>query len=117
MQGDQSFFEPWRQDLEARRDAIYEGLGAMEGVSCSKPLGTFYILADIRDLLGRTTPDGEPVNDAVAMCKYLLDGARVAGVPGDPFGAPGFVRFSFACAMDVVREGLTRIGDALAALR
>lgn len=117
LTGDQSFFAPWLADLARRRDVIYRGLDAIEGVTCTAPRGTFYALADVRGVLGRARPGGGPITDAIELCMYLLDAVGVAAVPGDAFFAPGFVRFSFACSTDVVERGVARVGEALAALR
>lgn len=117
LQGDQSFFDEWMVSLTERRDRIVAGLNAMDGVSCLVPDGTFYVLADMRQLLERRRPDGEPLGGDVALARYLLDEAKVAAVPGDPFRAPGFIRFSFACSIDQVEAGLERIGGALAGLK
>jgi aspartate aminotransferase len=117
LEGDQSFFQPWLSELERRRDAMCRGLNAMDGVTCADSRGTFYAFADVRGVLGRSRPGGGPIADASALCMYLLDEARVAAVPGDAFSAPGFVRFSFACSMDVVQRGIVRVGEALSSLR
>jgi aspartate aminotransferase len=66
--------------------------------------------------LGRRTPDGQVVTDDVALVNYLIEAGRVAIVPGSGFGAPGFVRLSYACSMNDIREGLDRTAAALAAL-
>lgn len=116
LDGDRTFFSEWMTQLQRRRDVIVEGLNAMDGVTCRKPEGTFYVLADVRPLLGRRPAGGEPLNDAVALARFLLDEARVAVVPGDPFRAPGFVRFSFACSLEQVEAGIERVGGALAGL-
>jgi len=117
LRGDQSFFDEWMVSLTERRDRIVAGLNSMEGVSCLAPDGTFYVLADMRGLLGRRPPKGEPIEDDVALARYLLDEARVAAVPGEPFHAPGFVRFSFACSIEQVTAGLERVGSALSRLQ
>lgn len=82
-------------------------------------MGSFYAFADVTGIIGRSRPGGakSPIEDSVDLCKYLLDEAKVAAVPGDGFRAPGFVRFSFACSMDVVQRGIARVGEALSALR
>jgi aspartate aminotransferase len=117
LQGDQSFFDEWMVSLTERMEVIVAGLNAMEGVTCRQPEGTFYAMADVRGALGRRPAGGEPIVDSVALARYLLEAARVAVVPGEPFQSPGFVRFSFACTLEQVKTGLERVGEALAALR
>lgn len=111
--GDQQFFFDWLKVLEQRRDLVVEGLGAIEGIHCASPRGTFYAMADVSALLGRRSAEGAQVDDAVDFCKVLLDEAKVAAVPGEGFKAPGFVRLSFACGTEVVREGLDRIAKVI----
>jgi aspartate aminotransferase len=57
------------------------------------------------------------VADDVALCNYLVEEGRVAVVPGSGFGAPGFVRLSYACSSEDIRRGLDRMGDALTRLQ
>jgi aspartate aminotransferase len=117
LEGDQTFLEPWLRELQARRDLVVRSLVALDGIECASPRGTFYALADVRGVLGRHTARGDGIGDAVSLCKYLLDEAKVAAVPGEGFRAPGFVRLSFACATDVIRDGMSRIAEAVGALR
>ncbi len=86
-----------------RRDVIVAGLNAM-GLPTPTPHGAFYVMADTRSI----DPD-----ENVAGAE-LLERARVAVVPGTDFGAPGFVRMSYACSLDQVRTALARIAAVLA---
>jgi aspartate aminotransferase len=97
-----------------RRDAIVAGLSAIDGLECSIPEGAFYVFPDVRGLLGRPLgPNGKVVNSAAELCAYLLDDALVTVVPGEAFGTPGFVRLSYALALDQLQEGVRRMQDAL----
>ncbi len=99
-----------------RRDAIVAGLSSIEGLSCAEPEGAFYVFPDVRALLGRALgPNGRVVNTSAELCAYLLDEALVTVVPGEAFGAPGFVRLSYALGMDQLHEGVSRIQTALRA--
>ena len=64
----------------------------------------------------RRTSDGAVLEDDVSVCKHLVDVGNVAIVPGSGFGAPGFARLSYACAMDDIRRGVERIANTLGAL-
>jgi aspartate aminotransferase len=104
-----------RLAFQERRDAIHEGLDALDGVRCSRPRGAFYIFPDVSGLFGRS--DGErTLRSGEDVAAFLLDRARVAVVPGEAFGAPSHVRFSYAVSMERLREGLGRVAEALAAL-
>lgn len=99
-----------------RRDAIVAGLSAVDGVDCPEPEGAFYVFPDVRGVFGRPLgPTGRVVQSASELCAYLLDDALVAVVPGEAFGMPGFVRLSYALAMDPLLEGVARIQKAFAA--
>jgi aspartate aminotransferase len=97
-----------------RRDAIVEGLSRIDGVECAEPEGAFYVFPDVRQLYGRPLgPNGRVANSSNELAAYLLDDALVATVPGEAFGTPGFLRFSYALGMDQLREGVARVQEAL----
>jgi aspartate aminotransferase len=98
-----------------RRDAIVAGLSKIDGLAVSQPEGAFYVFPDVRGLYGRPLgPKGKVVNSAEEVSAYLLDDALVVTVPGEAFGTPGFIRFSYALAMDQLLEGVERIQRAFA---
>jgi aspartate aminotransferase len=99
-----------------RRDAIVAGLGAIDGLFCQPPEGAFYVFPDVRGLFGRPLgPKGRIVQSSAELSAYLLDEALVVTVPGEAFGSPGFVRFSYALSMEQLVEGVSRVQDALRA--
>jgi aspartate aminotransferase len=91
-------------EYAARRDVMIAGLNAVPGVACAPPAGAFYAFPRVTGLYGRLG-----VADAASVARILLEEARVAVVPGEAFGAPGYVRFSYALGLDRIREGLDRI--------
>jgi aspartate aminotransferase len=97
-----------------RRDAIVEELSRVPGFDCPTPEGAFYVFPDARGLLNRPLgPNGKVVASTIELSAYLLDEALVNTVPGEAFGTPGFVRFSYALGMDDLREGIHRIAAAV----
>jgi aspartate/methionine/tyrosine aminotransferase len=90
-------------------------LRELDGVSCVEPEGAFYAFPNVSGVFGKRAGDG-PINSGQQLAEYLLDRARVAVVPGDAFGAPEHIRISYAVSVERIREGVRRIGDALAAL-
>ncbi|HTE54352.1 MAG TPA: pyridoxal phosphate-dependent aminotransferase [Kofleriaceae bacterium] len=116
LSGSQDCVGAMRAEFDARRLEMVARLRAIPGVSLHEPLGAFYCFPDVSRYLGRRTPDGETVVDDVALVNYLIESARVAVVPGSGFGAPGFVRLSYACSMDDIRTGVDRLAAGLAAL-
>lgn len=105
-----------RDKFDERRRAIVAGLRAIDGVQCNEPGGAFYAFPDVSAFVGRKTPSGSVIADDVQLCQYLLESGKIAVVPGTGFGAPGFVRLSYACSMDNITAGVARMGEALAAL-
>jgi aspartate/glutamate/aspartate-prephenate aminotransferase len=99
-----------------RRDFVVRRLRLIPGVALDPPAGAFYVLPDVAALVG----DGAvaagfgPVPDVDALCRYLVESANVALVPGDAFGAPTCVRISYAASMETLAAALDRIEAALA---
>ncbi|MGA7145103.1 MAG: pyridoxal phosphate-dependent aminotransferase [Desulfobacterales bacterium] len=94
---------------DQRRHLVYEGLNAIDGISCLKPESTFYAFPNISST-GRSSWE---------FAKYLVKEHKVAVVPGSIFGSAGegYVRLSFAAGMDQLKEGIARIARGVAALR
>lgn len=114
--GDQQCVEQMRAVFEQRRDRMVKGLNDIEGLSCRMPRGAFYALANATGLLGKRS--GEMVlQDDESVARWLLEEARVAVVPGSAFGAPGYLRFSFAVSSERIERGLERIAEAIVRLQ
>jgi aspartate aminotransferase len=87
-----------------RRDRIVAGLRAIPGITCTSPHGAFYAFPNISKHLGGKSG----CEDTPALARQLLDKAHVAVVAGDAFGAPGYLRLSYATSMERIDEGLRR---------
>jgi aspartate aminotransferase len=98
---DQSFIEGMRSEYEKRRDYMVSRVSAMKNVSCFKPGGAFYLFCDV-SRTGR---------DSVRTATALLEEAKVAVIPGEPFGAPEWIRLSFATGMDKIRKAMDRMEE------
>lgn len=98
--------------FEERRNYIVDRLNKMPGVSCFKPIGSFYVFPNFSSYYGRSY-QGKKISNSTELADYLLDVARVAAVPGVEFGADPFVRLSYATSMEDIKEGLNRIEEAL----
>jgi aspartate aminotransferase len=101
-------FLKMRVEFEARRNRMVDGLRRLPGVKCRMPDGAFYALADVRGLYGLRDGDKELKSDE-DIAYWLLDTAHVAAVAGTPFGAPGYIRFSYACSKETIEEGLAAV--------
>ena len=102
--------EIMRTAFAARRDRLADGLSSIPGFRIAKrPEGAFYLFPNV---------DGAVRNlglaSSQALAERLLEKAHVAVVPGEAFGAPGFLRFSYACSESTIDEGVERIRTAVA---
>jgi aspartate aminotransferase len=93
-----------------RRKRIVEGLRAIPGVTCEMPGGAFYAFPNVSAHLANGSSSQAFAKDTTELAKLLLDNARVALVPGDAFGAPGYLRLSYATSIERIDEGLRRLG-------
>lgn len=116
LQGPPDTINAMVAEYRARRDMFVAGLNALDGVRCRMPEGAFYALADVRGLFGRMYK-GRPLVSAMQLSEILLDDFRVAAVPGEPFGADGYIRMSFATSREVLQKGLARLGELVGSLR
>ncbi len=97
-----------RAAFDRRRLIMVSMLSDIDGVVCPVPEGAFYCFPDVTGLLGRTYGDVTPTSTS-ELADAILDQAKVAIVPGEAFGAPGYLRFSFAMSDDDLIEGIRRI--------
>ena len=108
LNGPQDCVEEMRRAFEQRRDYIVERMNRIDGVSCLKPEGAFYVMMNVEKLLGRTI-HGEAIQSSDDFSTAFLKHGLVATVPGSSFGAPDFVRWSYAASMDNIKKGLDRL--------
>ncbi len=112
LAGDLSAVEEMRAVFARRGRLMYEMLLEIPGIECVEPQGAFYCFPSFAGVLGRSIAGHTPAT-TVELCEILLDEAKIALVPGEAFGAPGFARLSFALADEDLVEGLTRLGEVL----
>ena len=115
LQGDQSCIEEMRKEFEKRRDAMVERINSIPGLSCRKPGGAFYIMMNIKQLIGRSY-NGRTIEGSMDFAELLLAEKQVAVVPGVAFEAEGFCRLSYAIALENCMKGLDRIAEFVASL-
>lgn len=107
MRGTMETVPPMLAEYTKRRKRIVEGLRAIPGITCEWPGGAFYAFPNISAHLG----EGKNVlaKSCTELSKLLLEKAHVALVPGEAFGAPGFLRLSYATSIERIDEGLRRL--------
>ena len=112
LDGPQGEVETMRQAFEKRRNYIVDRINAIDGVSCIKPEGAFYVMMSVEKLIGRTL-HGQLIENSDDFCSAFLQYGLVATVPGSGFGAPNYVRWSYATSMENIRKGMDRLEEFL----
>jgi aspartate/methionine/tyrosine aminotransferase len=100
--------ETMRQAFARRRELILAGLERLPGFECPPPDGAFYVFPSVAGVLGREIA-GRRIDTSDQLAALLLDEAKVAVVPGEAFGTPGYLRLSYALADGKLEEGMARI--------
>jgi len=112
VSGDLSAVAEMRAAFARRGATMHKLLNAIEGVSCMEPQGAFYAFPSFEGVLGHEIA-GRRIATTLDLAAVILDEAKVAIVPGEAFGAPGYARLSFALGDDDLGEGVGRIADLL----
>lgn len=108
LRGDQSCVDEMITAFRERHDFVVDALNNMHGVNCLPSDGTFYSFPDFSEVIANSE-----ASDDVDFAERLLEQASVALVPGSAFGAPGYLRLSYATSMDNLQNALKRISDAI----
>ena len=109
LEGDQAFIDDMNREFKERHDFVIDALNKIDGVECLPSDGAFYAFPKMEAAYKKL--DG--INNDVEFGEYLINEAGVALVPGSAFGAPGYMRLSFATSMENLKDGLSRIQKAL----
>ena len=99
LEGDQKFILDMRAEFHKRRDLMVSRINKMKNISCIKPEGAFYLFCDISKFK----------EGSARIANRLLEEARVAVIPGEPFGADSFIRLSFATSIGAINKGMDRL--------
>ena len=103
-------------EFQKRRNALFDWLLDIPDVTCYKPVGSFYTFPDFSAFYGKSF-NGKTVGGSITLAEFLLEEGKVALVPGIAFGADNNLRMAFAASMDVIRQGVERIAEALVRLQ
>jgi aspartate aminotransferase len=114
LTGDLMAVEEMREVFDRRRQTMVKMLNEVDGVTCAEPEGAFYCFPNVTGLLGRSL-GGRVANSSSELADLLLETIKIAVVPGEAFGTPGFFRFSYALADNDLVEGLERLTSFVAA--
>jgi aspartate aminotransferase len=112
LKGPRGELETMKQAFSRRRELMVNGLRSLPGVKCRMPEGAFYAFADFSGVLGKSW-NGKTLATDEQVADYLLDEAHVVTVGGTPFGAPGYVRLSYAVSEADIHGGIEAMRKAL----
>lgn len=112
LRGNQDFVKKMVLEFDRRRRFLVDSLNNMDGINCSLPKGAFYVFPNVSGLYKRKIA-GETAKDSDTLVNLLIDKARIAFVPGKPFGSDNHVRISYATSMDKIVEGMRRLEEVL----
>ncbi|MEX2288359.1 MAG: pyridoxal phosphate-dependent aminotransferase [Planctomycetaceae bacterium] len=113
LRGPQECVGEMLAEFAKRRKYVIQRLMELPGITLAKPGGAFYAFFNVSRHFNKQLGGGKVVNNATDFCTALLEEAHVALVTGDAFGAPGYVRLSFATSMDVLEAGFDRLAKFL----
>jgi aspartate aminotransferase len=117
LEGDQGFVGEARAAYRQRRDRAVALLDAIEGMSCRKPDGAFYVYPSCAGLIGRRRPDGRIIESDLDVALYLLEEAGVAVLDGSAYGLSPYLRLSIATSLGAIEDACARIKRACDALQ
>ena len=109
LNGDQACIDRMNVAFKERHDYIVPALNEIDGVECAECAGTFYAFPNVSGAIEK-----KGLADDSSLATLLLNEAEVALVPGSAFGAPGYMRLSFACGLETLQEAVRRIRHVLA---
>jgi aspartate/methionine/tyrosine aminotransferase len=112
LTGDQACIGEMREAFDRRRRRMFTLLNDIDGVTCIEPEGAFYAFPNFTGVLGRDIGGLTPTN-TLDLAGAVLEQAKVAIVPGEAFGAPGYVRLSYALGDEQLEEGVSRLAKLL----
>ena len=116
LNGDQKPVEDMKREFVKRRDYMLNRLLNIDGITCPKPGGAFYLFPNVSAYFGKAYK-GKQINNATDLAALLLDEVQVAVVPGVAFGSDNFVRLSYATSIEVIAEAMDRIESVLAEIK
>lgn len=116
LNGDQGPTRLMVAEFSRRRDYMLKYLLSVEGISCSRPGGAFYLYPNVKSYFDRKYKN-KMIKSASDLAALLLDEVQVAVVPGIAFGSDNYIRFSYACSMENIKEGMKRVTGLLNKIR
>ena len=117
ISGPQDFIIDHNSKFLKRRDLVVNKLNEIDGITCSKPEGAFYVYPNCNGILGKITPYGKTISNDEDFMTFLLEDQGVAGVHGSAFGLSPYFRLSYATSDDILEDACNRIQIACGKLK
>ena len=117
LNGSQDFIDEHNQALIRRRDLVVNLLNQIDGLSCLKPQGAFYVYPSCAGVIGKQTPEGKKISNDEDFMSYLLESEGIAGVHGAAFGLSPYFRLSYATSDEILKDACARIKRACEQLK
>jgi aspartate aminotransferase len=109
LSGNQNFLKSRAEVFKKRRDFVVNSLNEIDGITCLKPEGAFYVFPNCTGLIGKQTKNGKLLNNDEDIVTALLEDAGVAVVQGSAFGLHGYFRISYATSDELLQSACERI--------
>jgi aspartate aminotransferase len=116
LNADPSVVKPMQEAFLKRRNLLISLMKEIPGIKLNNPGGAFYLFPEVSSYFGKKHGD-VVIKDAKDLCMYLLNVGHVALTPGGAFGAPNYIRLSYATSEDIIKEAVSRISKALGNLK
>ena len=111
LNGKQDFIPIRAKAFQERRDFVVNSLNAIDGISCLKPDGAFYVFPSCKGLIGKKDLKGKKIMNDTDFVQSLLENFGIAVVQGSAFGLEGFFRISYATSMENLEKAMNKIKE------
>ena len=111
LNGKQDFIPIRAKAFQERRDFVVNSLNAIDGISCLKPDGAFYVFPNCKKLIGKKDKEGKKIENDTDFVQSLLENFGIAVVQGSAFGLEGFFRISYATSMKNLEKAMNKIKE------
>ena len=111
LNGKQDFIPIRAKAFQERRDFVVNSLNAIDGISCLKPDGAFYVFPNCKKLIGKKDKEGKKIQNDTDFVQSLLENFGIAVVQGSAFGLEGFFRISYATSMENLEKAMSKIKE------
>jgi aspartate aminotransferase len=112
LQGGEEFIKTMVEEFNQRRLFVVERLNQIRGIRCPRPVGSFYVFPNVKGLMG-TSYKGHQIKGSTDLASFLLDEGGISTIPGEAFGAEGYLRLSYAVSKEVLSEGIEKLKNAV----